>query len=177
MSMRRDAMHTTFGVLQETKLEIEKQKCIENSLEDTLARLVNQTQMIFDMDMLHQAWMQQSKKAKKERVAYDLVKERFIKHFIDPELIEYIEDLHITPEGYESYLYQFTFELFGNKFVIEIPTAGVITKKNLRLCHYGKFSVGYEERKGVWHFFKSSYDREDITKAMNDFLKEREICK
>ena len=55
--------------------------------------------------------------------------------------------------------------------MIEIPTAGVITKKNLHLCRYGKFSVGHEERQGVWHFFKSSYDREDITKAITDFVK------
>lgn len=170
----REQLENAYWIIQETHREIYRKEIIIDSLECSITSIVNSKPTLLEHKILHKAWLEQNNKKKSERKSYEIVKQVFLKEFFDDELAPNVKLKQLVPLGYEQYLYFFRFELNGINFEINVPAVGDVRKENLKHCYYGQYALGYEERDGVWHVFKTSYNAADITKALKDFLKERE---
>jgi hypothetical protein len=169
----REQLENAYWIIQETHKEIYRKEIIISSLEDSLVSMINSRSTLLTGGMLHKAWMQQNNKKKSERGTYETIKNAFLEEFFDDELAKDVKLKQIMPTGYEQYIYDFKFELEGITFEIGVPAVGNIDKENLKYGHYGQYTLGYEESKGFWKIFRTSYNAADITKALKDFLKER----
>lgn len=170
----REQLENAYWIMKETQKEIYRKEIIVSSLEDSIVSMINGKATLLSDNMMHKAWLEQNNKKKSERSAYECVKQVFLEEFFDEELVSNVKLKQIVPLGYEQCPYYFRFELNGYNFEISVPAIGDVNKENLKYCYYGQYALGYEGKDGVWHIFKFSYNAADITKAIKDFLKERE---
>ena len=164
----------TLGIVNKLKDEIEEKQMIIDSLEDSMVNMMNYFNGLFSEKMLHNAFYQQHKTKKSERPMYEFVKEVIVEKFFPNYNKKDVKIEHITCGGYEGYYYGFELNIKGCKLNIRIPAYEQISKKNMDEVHYGQIALYDTNKDHFLYFIKSSYYTNDIAKAAEEFMKERE---
>ena len=164
----------TIELRKEIQREIYKKNIMVNSLTDTILHFVQSIYMPISSGILEKAWHQQSEKKKSDRREYEFVKDEMIRSFFKANKKEVSLD-KIVCCGYDTYAYNLYFKYHKVHFEIVYPCPNNITE-NWHLDHtdYGKYILRYEAKNGVWSWITSSYEAEDIAKAIEEFINAKE---
>ena len=165
-----EKIETSKTLIKKTQSEIDEKQIIIDSLTDSLVRQVKSVVLPYIGNMLQTAWQEQDKE---EKNTYKFIKKDVIERFFNGDKKAKLEK--IVPCGYEHYEYNFYFTYHKIKFAISIPNVRAANSKNLYHMRYGAYSVLYEHKPSVWHTICTSYKEEDIAKAIQEFVSEKEI--
>ena len=163
------------SMIDEQKSEIEKREVMIDSLTDSLVKAVRSIYPLYSDNMLHDACWGQTKSddvPKEKQQVFKFVKNDFLERlFEDKEERKHVKFQRMSTYGYDRCAYGFYFKYHGISFEVKIPNIKNINADNLIDTAYGKYQLKYEERSSVWKRITSSYELDDIAKAIQKFVK------
>ena len=162
------------NLVEKKESEIKELEIIKDSLTASLVRQVRSIVLPYMDDMMKEAANQQNLKKKSERTTYEWIKKKLIEELFDEGRRKDVKLENIVTCGYEGYGYSFTFSYHKIKLALFIPVPKRATEKNLKYMYYGQYQLSYEYKPSCWDYIAESYKLEDIAKALEEFIKEKE---
>lgn len=159
-------------IVKEQREEISKREIIMDSLMASMVKEVKSIVQPYSDKMLHSAsWGQTKDSSDENRKMFKFVTKDLLERlFDDKEERKNVKFIGISSYGYDSCAYGFYFKYKGINFEVKIPNIRNANKDNLYEIDFGKYQLFYEKKSGIWDHIKSSYDLDDIGKAIKDFV-------
>lgn len=135
------------------------------SLKSSMVTEIRKIPIPYSSNMLYKAW--NGEDDMRSFMWGDLLKELFQEK--ERENVSFKE---IIVFGREGAAYEFRFTFKGVMFGLSIPNVARATVENYIHIRYGMYSLSYEKSLSYWKVITESYDLEDISRAILDFVKE-----
>ena len=142
-----------------------------DAIESKMVRTIRKMFVPWTGEKLEQAHRQQGEKLKKDRPVYEGIKSNFQAWIFEVEDQKKVKLLQIIPCGYEHYVFNLIFTFEGFKFQLKVPNVSVCNADNIERMDYGQYSLLYEV-KGHWRYIDTSYNLDDISESIYEFVKE-----
>ena len=153
-----------------------EKKELETIIDAIESKMVNKVRGMFipwTGAKLEEAWRQQNEKLKKDRPVYEGIKGNFQAWIFEPEDQKKVKLLQIIPYGYGHEVFNFIFTFEGFKFELKVPNVSVCCKGNIVDMNHGQYALLWEESDSHWRYIDVSYDLDDISESIYEFVKEK----
>jgi len=124
-------------------------------------------------EKLELALKQQNEKIKKDRPVYESIKSNFQAWLFEPEDQKKVKLTKIMSYGYGHEIYNLIFTFEGIKFELKVPNVSVCCKGNIADMNHGQYALLWEVNDSHWQYIDVSYDLDDISKSIYEFVEKK----
>lgn len=170
---------TTRREMDELKLLLIKKGKEKEELETIIdaieSKMINKVRGMFvpwSGEKLELACRQQYERYKKDRPMYEAIKGNLQAWLFESEDQKKVKGLTMTACGFGRYVYNLIFTFEGFKFELKVPNVSVCCKGNIADMNHGQYALLWEESDSHWRYIDVSYDLDDISESIYEFVKE-----
>lgn len=155
-------------LIKEHRDKISDLEEIVRSLEESLVREIKTVEIPYSSKMLYKAWGGRDD----ENDMRSFIWEDLLERLFPEKERKNVSFNGIIASGYDGYAYLFQFSFKGISFELAIPDVKKATVENYAHMRYGMYLLSHEKSSSYWVSITESYDLDDISKAIMDFVKE-----
>lgn len=169
----RNEMDELQLLLVKKNKEKKELETIIDAIESKMVGKVRGMYIPWSGEKLELAFKQQNEKLKKDRPIYEAIKGNLRAWLFEPEDQKKVKLTKIIPYGYGHEVYNLVFTFEGIKFELKVPNVSVCCKGNIADMNHGQYALLWEVNNSHWQYIDISYDLDDISKSIYEFVKEK----